>query len=109
VERELHVSVSPEFAGEPGDLDTGFIWPGDEGDRVRHFCGKCLGLRSAHRHHNRRVQVGAVQLPQRRHGVTDLGDPLARCYHGQAEFAELVLDPRPSGADAHLEATLAKQ
>src|SRR5918912_1138125 len=54
------------------------------------------------------MQAGAVELWERRDGVTYLGEPLASGDNGQAEFAELVLDPWPSDADAHLEATLAE-
>jgi hypothetical protein len=59
-----------------------------------------------HGNHDRRVKVGAVELSQHRHGFADLGEPLARWYDGHSEFAEFVFDPRPSSADAHLEATI---
>src|SRR5918912_3657794 len=54
------------------------------------------------------MQAGAVELWERRDGVTYLGEPLASWDNGQAELAKLVLDPWPSSADAHLEATLAE-
>src|SRR5918912_422706 len=54
------------------------------------------------------MQAGAVELSERRDGVTYLGEPLASWDNGQAELAKLVLDRWPSSADAHLEATLAE-
>ena len=90
----------------PRDLDPSVSRHQCEGDRICEVGRQRLGLRPAHGHHHRRVKVGAVEISQRRHGLTHLGQPLARWHHGQSQFAELVLDPWPAGADAHLEATL---
>ncbi len=77
-----------------------------ERDRVGKVGRKRLGLRPVYGHHDGRMQVGAVELSQHPHGVAHLGEPLARSCDGHAPFAELVFDPRPAGADTHLEATL---
>jgi hypothetical protein len=63
VERELDVPGSAEVTGELGDLDARLIRHRDEGNRVRHLGSECSTLRSAHCHHHRCMQVGAVELP----------------------------------------------
>ena len=54
------------------------------------------------------MKARAVEISQRPDGLTHLGQPLARWDHGQPQFPELVLNARPAGADAHLEATLSE-
>ena len=62
MERELDVPESAEVTGELGDLDARVIRHRHEGNRVRQLGSKCLTLRSAHCHHHRCMQVGAVEL-----------------------------------------------
>jgi len=62
VKRELDVPKSAKVTREPGDLDARVIGCRDERNDVGQLGGKCSTLRSAHCHHHRCVQVGAVEL-----------------------------------------------
>src|SRR6185503_15693884 len=73
------------------------------------FDGQRLGVRPANGHDDRRVNIGTVQISQRRHGFADLGQSLPWWRHGHPQLAEFVLDPWPPSADAHLEATFSEQ
>ena len=53
----------------------------------------------------RGMEVWAVEVSERRDGVTHLRQPLARCQHRQTQLAQFVFHPGSPGADAHLEAT----
>jgi pimeloyl-ACP methyl ester carboxylesterase len=108
VEREFDVPDGAKVAYQPRDFDPRLTRQQCEGDRICELGRQRLGLRPAHGHHHRRVKVGAVEISKRRHGLTHLGQPLARWYDGQSQFAEFVFDPRPAGADAHLEATVSE-
>ena len=54
------------------------------------------------------MKARAVEIAQRSDGLTHLGQPLARWGYGQSQFAELVFNSWPAGADAHLETTLSE-
>ena len=104
--RELDVPDSAEVACQPRDFDPRLIRQLHEGDRVCDLGRQRPGLRTAYGHRHRRVTVGAVEISQRHDGLPYLGQPLVRRDDGQALFAELVLNPWPAGADAHLEAAV---
>ena len=108
MERELDVADGAEVACQPRDFDPGLTRRVREGDRIGDLGRQRQGLRAAYGHHHRRVKVGAVEISQRPDGLTYLSQPLARWDHGQSTFAELVLNPWPAGADAHLEATVSE-
>ena len=92
VERELDVPDGAEVACQLRDFDPRLTRQQCEGDRVCDLGRQRLGLRTTYGHDHRRVKVGAVEISQRRDGLTHLGQPLARRDHGQPPFAELVLD-----------------
>jgi hypothetical protein len=96
----------PEVAHQLLDVGSCLTGQQCDRDRVGEVGRERLGLRSVHGHHNGRVKGGAVELSQHRHRFAHLGQLLARWYDGHAQVTELVFDPRPSGADTHLEATL---
>src|SRR5919197_802029 len=99
MERELNVVADgAEVACQPRDVGPRLTRQLYEGDRIRD-----LG-----RQRHRRVKARAVEISQRSDGLTHLGKPLARWDHGQSQFAELVLNSWPAGADAHLEATVSE-
>jgi hypothetical protein len=108
VERELNVADGAEVACQPRDFDPRLTRQQCEGDRICDVGRQRLGLRTTYGHHHRRVKGGAVEISQRPDCLTHLGQPLARWDHGQSQFAELVLNSWPAGADAHLEATVSE-
>ena len=59
---EIQTGLGFGVARSPGDLDAGVIRHRHERHRVRHLGSKCSTLRSAHCHHHRCMQVGAVEL-----------------------------------------------
>src|SRR5207253_9371731 len=107
-ERELNDADGAEVACQPCDFDPSLTRKLYEGDRICDFGRQRLCLRTAYGDDDRRVKAGAVEISQRSDGLTHLVQPLARWGHRQSQFAELVLNSRPAGADAHLETTLSE-
>jgi len=56
------------------------------------------GLRTAHGHHHRCMEVRTVEVSERGDSVTHLGQPLAWCHHRKAQLAHFVFDPGSPGA-----------
>src|ERR671931_1493053 len=109
MERELNVVADgAKLACHPRDVGPRLTRQLCEGDRICDLGRQRLGLRTTDGHHQRRVKSRAVEIAQHSDGLTHLGQPLARWDYGQSPFAELVLNPWPAGADAHLEATVSE-
>jgi hypothetical protein len=80
--REFDVPDGAEVAYHPCDFDPILSRHQCEGDRVCDLGRHRLSLRPVHGHHHRRVKVGAVEISQRRHHLTHLGQPVAPWDHG---------------------------
>ena len=109
VKREFDVADGAEIGRHPHEIfGPRVARHRNERDGIRNVDGQRPGLRATHGHHHRCMEVGAVEVSERRDGVTHLRQPLAWCHHRQAQPAQFVFDPGSSRADAHLEATFGK-